>query len=291
MDKHPLSTDLNLVESGSGARNYGLTKNLVTEALNTLVYRRLFPKATLWTDGEADQLVRAQSGQWIDGRSIETRAENDARPETLAHSDTQLLTRIEAMIDGSYVVEAGRTLLIPSPGTGRESAQELKRCSNAERRLSGLARWLLDGARPGEMLLADAPEAGLHPRNQRELARLLARLANQGVVVVLATHSDYMIKEFNILMALAANSKKAGTKEALKLGYDTGDLIAAQDVRAHSARTLGKPKRRQRLIEPTAIDKHGMEVPDKHGMEVPSFDAEINQMNDACAAVYWKSEE
>lgn len=46
---------------------------------------------------------------------------------------------------------------------------------------------------PGALLLLENPEAHLHPRGQAALGDLLARCANDGVQVVVETHSDHLL--------------------------------------------------------------------------------------------------
>lgn len=52
-------------------------------------------------------------------------------------------------------------------------------------------------ASPNDLLLIDEPELNLHPDNQRLMARVIARLVNTGVKVLITTHSDYLIREIN----------------------------------------------------------------------------------------------
>jgi len=56
-------------------------------------------------------------------------------------------------------------------------------------------------------ILIEDPEAHLHPSSQRLLARVIAEAVNSGKFVALATHSDYLISEFNNLIALSNVSK------------------------------------------------------------------------------------
>jgi predicted ATPase len=51
----------------------------------------------------------------------------------------------------------------------------------------------LVSAEPGALLILENPEAHLHPTAQAELARLIARVAQRGVQVVVETHSDHII--------------------------------------------------------------------------------------------------
>lgn len=48
-------------------------------------------------------------------------------------------------------------------------------------------------ARPGDLILLEAPEAHLHPRGQSKLGQLLSRAASGGVQIILETHSDHVM--------------------------------------------------------------------------------------------------
>ncbi|QTA80822.1 AAA ATPase-like domain-containing protein [Desulfonema limicola] len=52
-------------------------------------------------------------------------------------------------------------------------------------------------AQKHDLLVIDEPELNLHPDNQRKMAGLLTRLVNAGLKIMVTTHSDYIIKEFN----------------------------------------------------------------------------------------------
>ena len=74
--------------------------------------------------------------------------------------------------------------------------------SGAVKSLFGLWFYLEYQARKGDLLMIDEPELNIHPGNQRKIAKLLARLVNAGLRIVISTHSDYMVREFNSLIML-----------------------------------------------------------------------------------------
>ena len=79
--------------------------------------------------------------------------------------------------------------------------------SSTVKSLFGLWFYLENQAQAGDLLMIDEPELNLHPENQRIIARLLAKLVNAGLNVVISTHSDYIVREFNSLIML--NDKRA----------------------------------------------------------------------------------
>lgn len=75
-------------------------------------------------------------------------------------------------------------------------------------------------AQPGALIIIENPEAHLHPAGQSELAKLMTKVANNGVQVVVETHSDHIIS--GIQLACKANGKEPETgisKEKVSIYY------------------------------------------------------------------------
>lgn len=84
-----------------------------------------------------------------------------------------------------------------------------------------------------EFLIIDEPESHLDTANQIQFARLLVRLVNSGIVVLITTHSDYILKEINNLIML--NSGFERKEEIIKrLGYRDTDKISPDQIRAYT---------------------------------------------------------
>ena len=58
-------------------------------------------------------------------------------------------------------------------------------------------------------LTIDEPEAHLHPAMQMSVASFLAKLVNNGVRIVLTTHSDFFVTQFNNMMRVHELSDSA----------------------------------------------------------------------------------
>ena len=89
--------------------------------------------------------------------------------------------------------------------------------------LSELAPLLLVLKSPFEYvdhLTIDEPEAHLHPEMQIRLASFLAELVNSGLRIVLTTHSDFFVTQFNNMMRLAELSASGDASES----YDLPEL-------------------------------------------------------------------
>ena len=78
--------------------------------------------------------------------------------------------------------------------------------------------------------MIDKPELALHPQNQRKIARLLARLVHAGLKIVITTHSDYMVKEFNSLIMLSQDQEGSLRK---KHKYLPSEILKPETVGAY----------------------------------------------------------
>lgn len=70
----------------------------------------------------------------------------------------------------------------------------LKVASSSTKSLFGLENYLRFQFQSGDLLFIDEPEMNLDPENQVRMAKLLVRLADLGVSVVISTHSDYLTR-------------------------------------------------------------------------------------------------
>ena len=91
-------------------------------------------------------------------------------------------------------------------------------------------------ARKNQILIIDEPELNLHPDNQVKFARLIARLVNAGVKVLLTTHSDYIVREINNLVSMSSVAAEKG--ELLnRYKLTEQDILLPMQVRAYRADT------------------------------------------------------
>lgn len=86
-------------------------------------------------------------------------------------------------------------------------------------------------AHAGQALILEEPEAHLHLSAQRQMARALVRLVNEGVPVVVTTHSDTFIQQINFLLLLSKNKQRS--KLAKALGYNKSEFLKEEDVLAY----------------------------------------------------------
>jgi predicted ATPase len=76
------------------------------------------------------------------------------------------------------------------------------------------------------LVIIEEPEAHLHPKAQRSLAKLIARAINTDKYVLITTHSDYILSQIENLIKLSA--KSGG--DIRRLGFDPLDAIDPEDV-------------------------------------------------------------
>lgn len=84
----------------------------------------------------------------------------------------------------------------------------------------------------GALIILENPEAHLHPAGQAELARLMAKVAEKGVQVVVETHSDHIINGIQLSCKRHEENKETGIdKNKVSIHYLYGkDKHASQAV-------------------------------------------------------------
>ena len=116
----------------------------------------------------------------------------------------------------------------PKHGGEATQSMELHMTSSTVKSLFGLWFYLENQAQPGDLLMIDEPELNIHPANQRHIARLLARLVNAGLRVVISTHSDYIVREFNSLLMLSQDNGELRKKHR----YSEDEVLTVEQVSA-----------------------------------------------------------
>ena len=106
----------------------------------------------------------------------------------------------------------------------------MHRASSTVSELAPLFLYLKYIVKPNSILIIEEPEAHLHPENQRILAKYLVRLIRSGVYVVITTHSEYLVEQFNNFMILSRIDKKTRKN---KYGYSEEDYLNYDEVAAY----------------------------------------------------------
>lgn len=125
-------------------------------------------------------------------------------------------------------------------------------------------------------LVLDRPEAGEHPVRQRAFARSLARHVSAGGKALVATHSDYLIKELNILIMLGGKDEHLARVRKNHY-YAPDEALDHKRVRCYTTE-VDKNQRYVGIGAKCPVDE-------EFGIEVPTFDGTINEQNDICTEI------
>lgn len=300
---------------------YQIIKEMISTVVTEVIFDRFFPKpfiASAERTGAAifrkelnfarNRLLEemSQSSRDIDPLDLLLKSSKDyALPvkfnvdfirklEDIAKEDSflrkehpEILNQFTFIIGGEYIAGSNDTIYF------KPSKQQVKltmdESSSAVRSLLDIGFYLRHTAERGDLLMVDEPELNLHPKNQRLIARLFARLVNLGIKVFITTHSDYIIKELNTLIMLNQDRpylKKIAEKE----GYKPEELISPEQARVYIAEKAliqleGKQRRSQcQTLVPAKIDP-------EFGIEARSFDETIDKMNEIQDAIVWGDDE
>ena len=149
--------------------------------------------------------------------------------------------------------------------------------SSIVKTMASLVIYLRHMARPSDTLIIDEPEMNFHPDVQVVLARIFAILVNKGLKVVVSTHSDYIVREFNNLIMAGAIANKGDVETVTSLGY-TPDMLIRQDELSVLLFKLVKRK---------SVNTVSLEIDDE-GFAVESIDDTIQQQNIIAETLYAK---
>lgn len=141
--------------------------------------------------------------------------------------------------------------------------------------LASLTFYLRYLAKNNELIIIDEPELNLHPDSQIILARIFARLLNNGFRLLISTHSDYIIRELNNLIMLSSATPSI-KKRAKDFGYKDDEYILYNEVNAYLFNHKARGKVNVKSIPVTEA-----------GFEVETIDAAISGLNNISEELYY----
>lgn len=101
-------------------------------------------------------------------------------------------------------------------------------------------------AKPNDLVILENPEAHLHPKGQAELAKLISRIAQHGVQLIVETHSDHILNGIQLAAKNFEEGKQTGLdRSKIKIYYVTPEpttqtYAVAQKVTIESNGLLDK---------------------------------------------------
>lgn len=183
---------------------------------------------------------------------------------------------LKKLVGGRYQVDAeGNISFTPKKRRGGPDVPklDLHLTSSTVKSLFGLWFYLEYQAEEHRVLMIDEPELNLHPSNQRAVARIIAKMVNRGINVMVSTHSDYFVKELNSLIMLARNDGDRKVKSKLLKAHNMEEAML-----------LDKDKVAAYVFENSSLSP--MEIGDE-GIIATTFDEQINQLNDSSDDIYY----
>ncbi|MGE8433937.1 AAA family ATPase [Chryseobacterium joostei] len=135
--------------------------------------------------------------------------------------------------------------------------------------LSSLVFYLKHLANENDLIIIDEPELNLHPNNQIFITRLFAKLINNGFRLLINTHSDYIIREFNNLIMLSHPEVRKSNLFS-DLGYTENEFLNKNDINSYLFNYKNKASR------DVTIQK--IEITDE-GFDVETIDNTVDALN------------
>ena len=216
-------------------------------------------------------IVKERKGFEFDGYALPIERElsfamnMSSLPEDTTAIGRAVLPFLEKIAGGEYKQTANNTGTIDYVPAGDPSVKlQMRESSSSVRTLSEFYFYLRSKIGPGETLFVDEPELNLHPAAQRMMARLFARLVNRGVKVFITTHSDYIVREINVLTRLSVMPREGRQPLLDKHGYEEEDLIGADRVACY-------------VLKDGVAEE--MKRDARYGFAVKSFDDTIESFN------------
>lgn len=123
---------------------------------------------------------------------------------------------LDKLVLGSFDVSKDGAVYFRPNGAKRHKLS-LHLAASSAKSLYGLSFILRYMLSRNDVVMIDEPELNLHPDAQRGFARIIAMMLREGLKVMLSTHSDYIVREINILMMSEESSLDAIRPSAVEL--------------------------------------------------------------------------
>ena len=175
----------------------------------------------------------------------------------------------EKLLNGSLqVTKEGDVQFVSTKNKGKKLPIHMT--ASIVKTLSSLVFYLKYIAETSDLIIIDEPEMNLHPDSQIILTRIFAKLLNNGFRLLISTHSDYIIREFNNLIMISSNKKEI-RQLANEFSYGEALAILPENVGCYYFNFVKQNSKQVTVREITV---------ENNGFEIESIDKEINAQND-----------
>jgi predicted ATPase len=191
-------------------------------------------------------------------------------------------TEIETeLLKGKVVVTKYGSVEFSSDKAAKTQQLSFHQSSSIVKTLASLVIYLKHEAQHNDLVIIDEPEVNLHPDNQIKLARIFSRLVNKGLRLIISTHSDYIVREFNNLIMIEKGDEKLKKLAKDKGDYREDEYLIANEVAAYVfdfKATRGKEALKTEVKQITITES---------GFDIPSVDKEIQKQNTIAEELYY----
>lgn len=178
-------------------------------------------------------------------------AESELKKESyLLKNHPEVASALNNIVKGKFSFEAGVLTFTANDGSHQ---LPITITSSSIKSLFMIDLYINSLAKKGDVLLIDEPELNLHPDNQRLMAKVIARIANSGIKVLITTHSDYLIREINNFIMLSQDFEE---KEQIMIEHNLSpdDILKPSQVKAYAVNSNGDVHKMDMLE--SGIDSH-----------------------------------
>lgn len=157
----------------------------------------------------------------------------------------------DKILGGTIELETGRESRDPIFSYQRGGIKlPLLQSSSMVSKLAPIVLFLRNYVSEGDLFIVEEPEAHLHPGTQGKIAETLVRLVNEGVRVVITTHSDYILEKISNCVR----------RSALGEGNKNAPSIKEEEVGIYSF----KPGRKGTVVKKLPFDEQSGLSPADH---------------------------
>ena len=270
--------------------NKDIFNNHVVNILLNNIYKKHLPFNSKFLTAERIAInifARAVSIQGLEGNPLNESLETDAQQRynfvlseaIVEAADLEFLARttsdfaylsesLQNMLNGTIQLsEYGTVQYIPN--NDKAVNLDMQSSSSSVKSLADIVFYFKHIAKKGTILFIDEPELNLHPDLQRRLARVLVQAANEGIKIIMSTHSDHIIREINNMIMLSNNSNES-LELRKKYGYEDSQVITSGAVDCY-------------IFRDQTIVRQDVE---EYGIEIESIDREIHSLNVSSSEIY-----